>query len=124
MNIIVSNGEVLDKLSILEIKATFSKSEEQLKNINKEHQYLAKKAKKLLDDYFKLYVALKDVNLKLWRVEDKLREMEKDKAFNDQFIQLARSVYKLNDKRSKIKKEINILSKSEFIEEKLYDQHK
>ncbi len=126
MKIEVSYGEIVDKYSILWIKSRRIKDEEKLKNIKLELMELNSimcsipywsngggRFKKLVQD-------LDDVNEKLWDIEDKLREKESKKEFDQEFIELARSVYFTNDSRAKIKKEINILTKSGFIEEKSY----
>lgn len=122
MKIEVSNGEILDKLSILEIKNNKIKDENKLKNIKKEYYYL-KNISKELDYSPKLYDALLDINNKLWDIEDNIRVKEKEAIFDKEFIELARSVYVTNDKRCEIKKQININSKSNFIEEKSYKKY-
>jgi hypothetical protein len=122
MTIEVSFGEVLDKISILAIKLNQIKDEEKLKNIQKEFSSISGRVSQ---DSFSdpLYFELCKVNQKLWIVEDKLRERERLNNFNEDFINLARSVYILNDKRAAIKKEINIKNGSEFIEEKSYNNN-
>jgi hypothetical protein len=125
MKIEVSIGEIVDKLSILQIKKDNITDEVKLENINKEYVYLHEIVFSQLkinynDDYSKLL----DVNKSLWIIEDKLRDKEKDKSFDDDFIQLARSVYFTNDKRAEIKKEINITYGSLFVEEKSYSNYK
>jgi hypothetical protein len=125
MKIEVSIGEIVDKLSILQIKKDNITDEVKLKNINKEYVYLHEIVFSQLkinynDDYSKLL----DVNKSLWIIEDKLRDKERDKSFDDDFIQLARSVYFTNDKRAEIKKEINITYGSLFVEEKSYSNYK
>ena len=125
MKIEVSIGEIVDKLSILQIKKDNITDEVKLENINKEYVYLHEIVFSQLkinynDDYSKLL----DVNKSLWIIEDKLRDKEKDKSFDDDFIQLARSVYVTNDKRAEIKKEINITYGSLFVEEKSYSNYK
>ena len=124
MKIEVSIGEIVDKLSILHIKKDNITDEVKLENINKEYVYLHEIVFSQLkinynDDYSKLL----DVNKSLWIIEDKLRDKEKDKSFDDDFIQLARSVYFTNDKRAEIKKEINMKYGSLFVEEKSYQQY-
>lgn len=125
MKIEVSIGEIVDKLSILQIKKDNITDEVKLENINKEYVYLHEIVFSQLkinynDDYSKLL----DVNKSLWIIEDKLRDKEKNKSFDDDFIQLARSVYFTNDKRAEIKKEINITYGSLFVEEKSYSNYK
>jgi hypothetical protein len=122
MTIEVSFGEVLDKISILAIKLNQIKDEQKLKNIQKEFSSISRRVSQ---DSFSdpLYFELCKVNQKLWIVEDKLREHERLNNFNEDFINLARSVYILNDKRAALKKEINIKNGSEFIEEKSYNNN-
>ena len=106
----VSIGELLDKISILEIKQGKIKDPEKLKFINNEHSILkgqlnmnVKSDNKLND----LYQSLKEINSKLWVIEDDKRQCEKDKDFGEKFIKLSRDVHFLNDDRAKIKLEIN-----------------
>ena len=119
MKIEVSNGELLDKLSILEIKLDCLENQEQKSNVQKEHDFL-KKAASTIDWPEDIYNELRNVNWKLWCIEDKIREKEWKGNFDKEFIKLARSVYKTNDKRSRIKKEINVLTRSSLVEEKQY----
>ena len=119
----ISLGELIDKITILEIKSKKIKNKEALNNVNKELNYLIDIYNNVINDkseILKLKIKLNKINLKLWEVEDNLRMMELTNQFNSVFIEEARSVYKLNDKRASIKKEINILLKSEIIEEKSY----
>ena len=116
----VSLGELIDKITILEIKQIHMTGIK-LKNVNKELKLL----KKILQDKnleidIDLINSLKEVNNNLWEIEDNIRIKERDQKFNKEFIQLARSVYKENDKRASIKKEINQKYNSELVEEKSY----
>ena len=122
MKIEVSNGEILDKISILEIKKARINSEEKLVNIEKEWMELWPLYEKLVttDEVAWKYAELKSVNEQLWEIEDEIREWEKREHFGDRFIQLARLVYITNDKRARLKKEINLLTGSELMEEKSY----
>ena len=122
MTIEVSFGEVLDKISILAIKLNQIKDEQKLKNIQKEFSSISGRVPQ---DIFidPLYFDLCKVNQTLWKVEDKLREHEQLNNFDEDFINLARSVYVLNDRRAALKKEINIKNGSEFIEEKSYNNN-
>jgi hypothetical protein len=122
MKVEVSIGEVLDKISILAIKLNKIEDKDKLRNIQKEFEKLTSQVTSgmYMD---KIYLELCKVNQKLWNVEDKLRDHERLNNFNEDFINLARSVYKLNDKRSEIKKEINIKYGSELIEEKSYQEY-
>jgi hypothetical protein len=123
MKIEVSVGEIVDKLSILKIKTNNITDSQKLENVTKEYNYLYEivfnELKISEDDFFNLVL----INEKLWDIEDKLRDKERDKSFDDDFIQLARSVYFTNDKRAEIKKEINIKYGSLFVEEKSYKQY-
>lgn len=122
MNIKVSTGEIVDKLSILEIKKSKIIDKSKLDNITKEYDYLLNVVFELLNISLDDYKKLLDVNSILWDIEDKIREKESVKEFDDEFIQLARSVYFTNDKRALIKKEINLKYNSSFIEEKGYSK--
>ncbi len=106
----VSIGELLDKISILEIKQDKIKDPEKLKFINNEHSILKNQLKKNVkseDKLNNLYQSLKEINAKLWVIEDDKRQCEKDKDFGEKFIKLSRDVHFLNDDRAKIKSEIN-----------------
>ena len=122
MNINVSIGEVVDKWTILSIKALNITDKDKLVNVFKERTYL----NTVIDPEI-LHDTLTDqllvVNKSLWNVEDRLRDCERNKTFDDHFVQLARSVYILNDKRANIKKEINMKYGSEFVEEKSYQPY-
>jgi hypothetical protein len=126
MEIKVSVGEVFDKLSILEIKKSKITDPEKLHNVEKEYNYLNNilESSKITDSakfkYF--YDQLIEVNSLLWDIEDGKRQCERFKIFDDIFIQFARQVYIKNDLRASIKKEINTYYKSEFVEEKSYNQ--
>ena len=106
----VSIGELLDKISILEIKMEKIKDLEKLKFINNEHAILKDQLEKNVksdDKLDKLYQSLKVINAKLWIIEDDKRKCEKDKDFGENFIKLSRDVHFLNDDRAKIKLDIN-----------------
>ena len=106
----VSIGELLDKISILEIKQEKIKDPEKLKFINNEHSILKEQLEKNVksdDKLNKLYHSLKEINAKLWIIEDEKRQCEKDKDFAEKFIKLSRDVHFLNDDRAKIKLDIN-----------------
>ena len=123
----ISLGELIDKITILEIKNEKINDKEKLKNISNELDKLfsllnsLQLSKKDLDKYSKqLYV----VNKKLWETEDVLRALENEKSFNEEFIENARNVYKLNDERFRIKNKLNTQFSSEIIEEKSYKEYK
>ena len=122
----ISSGELLDKISILEIKLKKIKDKENLKEINKEYAILKQSQNlniKLTNELKDLFYELKKVNLNLWDIEDKLRICEKNKDFGEKFIELARGVYINNDSRSKIKSEINKLLRSNIREIKQYSNY-
>lgn len=123
-SIAVSFGELVDKLTILEIKKSKIKNQDKLKKIETELILLKEKASLLESEnkknYTKLFNELTEVNTKLWDIEDNIRKFESKKEFNDEFIELARSVYFLNDERFRIKSEINKLFKSKIQEVKEY----
>jgi len=121
MKIEVSIGEILDKISILEIKKNKIKDNEKLKNINNEFNTLVESYPTYIDQFE--YKDLLKINSLLWDIEDRLRLKEKNKKFDEEFIKLARDVYFTNDKRSVIKKKINIRLGSDLIEEKSYQDY-
>ena len=119
----VSLGELIDKITILEIKQVFMTGTK-LKNVDKELKLLKNLIQdKNLEIDIDLINNLKEVNKNLWKIEDKIRMKERNQEFDKDFIELARSVYKENDKRSSIKKEINLQYHSELVEEKSYDKY-
>ncbi|HEY8940599.1 MAG TPA: DUF6165 family protein [Cellvibrio sp.] len=124
----ISLGELIDKITILEIKAVHIGDETKLKNVTHELNILNDKVNNLLDAAGQtklepLKKSLKDINQELWVIEDDIRDCERDKDFSDKFIQLARAVYFTNDKRAAVKKEINLAFGSELIEEKSYKNY-
>ena len=122
----VSVGELLDKISILEIKQEKIKDPEKLKFINTEHSILKDQLNnnvKSDEKIEKLFQSLKDINAKLWVIEDDKRQCEKGKDFTEKFIKLSRDVHFLNDDRAKIKLEINNLSGSKIKEIKEYTNY-
>ena len=122
----VSVGELLDKISILEIKQEKVKDTEKLKFINEEHSILKDQLNKNVKSDQKLdelFETLKKINAKLWIIEDDKRECEKDKDFTEKFIELSRDVHFLNDERAKIKLEINNLTGSKIKEIKEYTNY-
>ena len=128
MKVEVSNGELLDKLSILELKLKKIKDDKKLINIKNEHGGLSPLCNNLFNNYGNelrsLYVKLSEINAELWKIEDDIRECERNKDFGDEFVRLARAVYFTNDKRSDVKKSINLLTESGFVEEKSYEDYK
>jgi len=126
MKIEVSKGEVLDKISILAIKKSKIQDKVKLENVYHEYNILLPYFDQIVNtqQLGEIYWNLSAVNTELWDVEDKLRELEKSRTFNTEFIELARSVYYLNDRRAELKRDINILSGSDLIEEKSYEDYK
>ena len=119
----ISIGELIDKITILEIKKDKLKNLK-LKNILNELSFLRAVLEKnsiVIPD--QIFLQLKSINLTLWDIEDKIRIKEKNKEFDNEFIKLARSVYLNNDRRSETKKELNIMFNSEIIEEKSYEKY-
>jgi hypothetical protein len=128
MKIEVSNGELLDKISILELKMLKIEDKEKLVNIQKEFDILNPLAKELFEQFGgqlqNHYLELARINGLLWDIEDWIRDCEREKRFDAEFTQLARLVYVTNDQRSEVKKIINIMTKSGLVEEKSYKDYK
>ena len=126
MKIEVSNGELFDKLTILEIKLNKITDKDKLSNLMNEWEYINAQA----ISYYQIYGnkltsivdKLDDLNNELWWVEDQIRLCEKKEIFDIEFVELARSVYKLNDERYDLKKQIDSLTNSKFSEEKSYSK--
>ena len=127
MKVEVSTGELVDKLSILEIKLLNIKDKSKIKNIYKELEALNPYFQDLVDEYGiklkNLYTKISNINKALWDIEDAIRDKEKAEEFDGEFVELARSVYIVNDQRAAVKKEINLLTKSELVEEKSYSDY-
>ncbi|MCF6300960.1 MAG: DUF6165 family protein [Proteobacteria bacterium] len=126
VNTPISIGELLDKITILEIKSIKISDEDKLKNIKHELGLLTEIWKKMAFNSPQMLQLKKDltkVNLDLWVIEDDIRIMEKNQSFDQQFVTLARSVYYQNDIRAAVKKEINLLTGSELVEEKSYESY-
>ena len=124
MTVPVSIGEVVDKLTILEIKSERLSDPGRLANVREELRLLGAAFAAQFPDpdprFGELVAALKSVNGALWEIEDDIRDCEREKDFGDRFVQLARSVYRTNDERAALKREINVLLGSKLIEEKSY----
>jgi hypothetical protein len=124
MKIEVSNGEIVDKVTILKIKSEKITDVEKLKNINIELSALLPILVEIgIDENSELFKNLYLVNSELWVIEDDLRELERKRDFGDEFIRLARSVYYTNDRRFEVKKTINLDTSSKFVEEKSYTEY-
>jgi len=122
----VSVGELLDKISILEIKKEKIKDTEKLKYISNEHSILKEQLDEKVkndDKLEKLFLKLKEINVRLWNIEDDKRDCEKNKDFGEKFIKLSRDVHFLNDDRAKIKLEINTHTGSSIREIKEYTSY-
>ena len=122
-NIPVSIGELYDKYSILSIKEDRIQNESQLQHVIEEKRHLEKVMKTTYIIPNVLFEQLKSCNEELWQIEDEIRKKEDAKLFDKSFIDLARKVYKLNDKRATLKQEINILSGSKIMEVKSYEKY-
>ena len=126
IKVVLSVGELIDKITILQLKMKFIKNKKQLNNVSNELgtlKPLLKENNLETPKINRLFAELYEINLKLWKIEDKIREKERQSDFKDEFISLARSVYFTNDKRAEIKKKINLISGSELIEEKSYEKY-
>ena len=123
MKIEVSNGEIVDKLTIIEIKLERISDEGKRENLKHELDVLDKAVSDIIDRSNPLYKSLYKVNTELWIIEDHIRELERNKDFGKDFIETARSVYFKNDLRSDIKRQINLTTSSGLIEEKSYDKY-
>ena len=123
MKIEVSNGEIVDKLTIIEIKLENIKDEQKLVNLKAEFDVLDQAVKSIIAKDHPFYRELLNINKQLWDIEDRIRELEKAKDFGAEFIEVARSVYFTNDKRSEVKRQINQLTNSSLMEEKSYEDY-
>jgi len=123
MKIEVSNGEIVDKLTIIEIKLANISDEQKQINLKSEYDVLNQAVTLIISKEHPLYVDLLEINKKLWDIEDRIRELEKSKKFDEEFIRMARSVYFTNDQRSDIKRKINLLTNSSLFEEKSYEDY-
>jgi len=123
MKIEVSNGEIIDKLTIIMIKLERISDPEKLENLRKEYAVLKEAADKIISMDDPLVKELYSVNYKLWDIEDHIRDLERKKDFGSDFIETARSVYFSNDRRALLKREINLRTSSGLIEEKSYEKY-
>jgi hypothetical protein len=123
MKIEVSNGEIIDKLTIIQIKLERIRDEAKQVNLRKEYKELSTASILILSTSDDLYKMLYKVNCELWDIEDRIRDLERKKNFGKEFIETARSVYIKNDKRSELKREINIRTSSGLTEEKSYEKY-
>ncbi len=127
INIPISYGEAIDKLTILDIKKTKITNQDKLVKITVEFNLLVEALSELkkdnIEEFNNFYSKLKEVNMNLWEIEDQIRICEKNKKFDNKFLELARSVYKLNDKRFDLKNKINLLFNSALAEQKHYEEY-
>lgn len=123
MKIEVSNGEITDKLTIVEIKLERIKEPAKQANLRKEYEILNEAVASIIEKNNPLYIDLYTINNQLWDIEDHIRDLERVKDFGADFIQTARSVYFINDKRSDVKRKINELTGSNLTEEKSYEEY-
>jgi len=123
----VSPGEVLDKITILEIKSERISEPDKLANVKRELELLQASWQKSVDEddtVRDIHAKLKSINEDLWEIEDDIRDKERAREFDQVFIDLARSVYVTNDQRANAKKELNVYLGSEIVEEKSYQDYK
>lgn len=123
MKIEVSNGEIADKLTIIELKLEKITDPEKQVNLKKEHLVLEEAMATFLKKNDPLYLDLYRVNAELWEIEDNIRDLERKKDFGHDFIETARAVYFKNDLRSEIKRRINLATGSGLMEEKSYEKY-
>jgi hypothetical protein len=127
MKVEISNGELLDKISILELKLLKIEDEEKLTNIMVEFDALNPLVVELFEKHDgqlqNHYLELAKINGQLWDIEDWIRDCEREKRFDKEFVELARSVYITNDKRCEVKKIINLITSSGLVEEKSYKEY-
>tara|TARA_R110001583_G_scaffold20511_1_gene78941 strand:+ start:437 stop:820 length:384 start_codon:yes stop_codon:yes gene_type:complete len=127
MKVEISNGELIDKITILEIKLIEIEDKDKLINIQKEFDILNPLVEELFEKYDgqlqNHYLELAKINGELWDIEDWIRDCEREKRFDKEFVELARSVYITNDKRCEVKKLINLMTSSGLVEEKSYKEY-
>lgn len=123
MKIEVSNGEIVDKLTIIEIKLERIKDQAKLANLRREFDVLDTAAGTIISREDTLYKQLYKINTTLWDIEDRIRDLERKGDFGSDFIEVARSVYFTNDERSEVKRKINISTNSGLTEEKSYGKY-
>jgi uncharacterized protein DUF6165 len=126
ISIEISAGELVDKITILVIKLERMSDPAKLSNVRKEYEMLMDVYHNEIDESRELIVLtdrLKEINAALWDIEDEIRDFERKKDFGEKFVELARSVYRTNDRRASTKREINDLLKSVLVEEKSYSAY-
>ncbi|MFZ5760164.1 MAG: DUF6165 family protein [Thermodesulfobacteriota bacterium] len=121
MKIDVSIGELVDKVTILSIKLEKISDPVKIDNVRREYELLLPALRECgIEVGSPEFIQLREVNRKLWEIEDRIRIKEAEQCFDQEFIELARSVYQINDRRAELKKEINLASNSPLVEEKHY----
>jgi hypothetical protein len=124
MKLEVSNGEIADKLTIIEIKLEKITDPGKQANLKNEYKVVNLAMSTIMDKSHPLYRQLYEINSRLWVIEDHIRDLERAKDFGDDFIQTARAVYFINDDRSEVKRKINEITGSKLFEEKSYEEYK
>jgi len=124
MKLEVSNGEIADKLTIIEIKLSKISDPLKLGNLRNEYEVVDQAMSTIMEKSHPLYRQLYEINNRLWAIEDHIRDLERVKDFGDDFVQTARSVYFINDERSDVKRKINEITGSKLFEEKSYEEYK
>ena len=124
MKLEVSNGEIADKLSIIEIKLDKISDPLKLANLRNEYEVVNQAMSTIMEKSHPLYRQLYEINTRLWAIEDHIRDLERARDFGDDFVQTARSVYFINDERSDVKRKINEITGSKLFEEKSYEEYK
>lgn len=124
MKLEVSNGEIADKLTIIEIKLNKITDPLKLTNLQNEYEVVNKAMSSIMESSHPLYRQLYEINSRLWVIEDHIRDLERTRDFGEDFIQTARSVYFINDERSEVKRKINEITGSKLFEEKSYEEYK
>ncbi len=123
MKIEVSNGEIVDKLTIIVIKLKHITEEAKLVNLRKEYDVLDEAVASIINKNHEYYLELLQINQELWDIEDMIRDLERNNDFGEKFIKTARAVYFTNDRRSAVKRKINELTGSSLVEEKSYQKY-
>lgn len=124
MKLEVSNGEIADKLTIIEIKLEKIKDVSKLANLRNEFEVVNQAMSQIMDKAHPLYQQLYEINNRLWVIEDHIRDLERAGDFGEDFVRTARSVYFINDERSEVKRKINEITGSKLFEEKSYEEYK
>ncbi len=124
MKLEVSNGEIADKLSIIEIKLDKISDPLKLANLKNEYEEVNRAMISIMEKTHPLYLQLYEINSRLWVIEDHIRDLERARDFGDDFVNTARSVYFINDERSEVKRKINEITGSKLFEEKSYEEYK